>query len=85
MLIGLVLALVYVFIFRRRFSGSFWGAAIVGVAGAFLGGIIDFFFDDLIASLSSINGILNIFPPLIAAAILLSVFATLSERADPYD
>jgi len=83
--LGALMALLYVYGFRRRFSGSFWGAAMVAVIGAFLGGLVDFIFADLISTLSSINGVLNIFPPIITAAILLSVFARLSERDDEYD
>lgn len=83
--IGAVLALVYVYVFRRGFSGSFWAATLVAVAGAFLGGLVDFLFADIIETLSSVNGVLNLFPPIITAAILLSIFAHLSERKDEYD
>lgn len=83
--IGAVLALVYVYVFRRRFSGSFWAATLVAVAGAYLGGLVDFLFADIIEALSSVNGVLNLFPPIITAAILLSIFAHLSERKDEYD
>ncbi len=83
--VGALMALIYVYVFRRHFSGSFWGATLVAVIGAFLGGLVDFLFADLISTLSSINGVLNIFPPIITAAILLSVFAGLSERNDEYD
>lgn len=79
------MALIYVYVFRRSFSGNFWGATFVAVAGAFLGGLVDFLFADLISRLSSINGVLNVFPPIITAAILLSLFAGLSERKDEYD
>lgn len=79
------MALIYAYVFQRQFSGNFWGAAIVGILGAFLGGTIDFLLDDLIRWLSSINGVLNIFPPIIAAALILSFFASLSERKDDYD
>ena len=81
---GLVVALVFVYIFRRRFSGHFWGAAIVAVVGSFIGGLVEFFFDDVIRVLTAINGVFNIFPPLIAAALLLTVFSYLSERKDGY-
>ncbi len=83
--IGTLLALLYVYVFRRRFSGQFWGAALVAIAGAFLGGLVDFLFRDIIERLSAINGVLNIFPPIIAASIVLSIFAALSERKDEYD
>lgn len=83
--IGATMAFLYVYVFKRRFSGSFVGAAIVAVLGAFAGGLVDFVFSDLIERLSQINGVLNIFPPIITAAIVLSVFAALSERKDEYD
>ena len=83
--IGLLLALVYVYVFRRNFAGRFWGAAVVAVSGAFLGGLIDFLFHDLIERLQSVNGVLNIFPPVITATVVLSLFAALSERGDEYD
>ncbi len=84
-LIGFALALLYVFIFRRTFFGSFWGAALVAVVGAFAGGVFDFAFRDVIERLSSINGIINVFPPTIAAGLLLSLFARFSESKDTYD
>ncbi len=84
-LIGFALAAFYVFVLHRRFTGDYWGASLIATGAAFLGGLIDFFLADIIAALRSINGVLNIFPPLIAAAIALSVFAFLSEKKDPYD
>jgi membrane protein YqaA with SNARE-associated domain len=81
---GLFVALLFVFVFRRQFSGHFWGAAVVAVVGSFIGGLVDFFFDDLIRMLTAINGVFNIFPPLIAASLLLTVFSYLSERKDEY-
>lgn len=83
--IGAVIALIYVYVLRRRFSGRFWAATLVAVAGAFLGGLVDFLFADVIEELSALNGVLNVFPPIITAAILLSIFAHLSERKDEYD
>lgn len=85
MVIGLTLALVYTLILRRRFSGDFWGAAVVAIIGTFLGGLVDYFFGDTIQQLTSINGVLNIFPPLIAGALLLNIFARMSEHKDTWD
>lgn len=84
-LIGFTLAVFYVFVFRRRFFGNIWGAAVVAIVGAFLGGVIDFLFHDIIELLSSLNGVINIFPPLISAAVVLSIFASISESRDLYD
>jgi lipoprotein signal peptidase len=83
--VGLVMAVLYVYVFRRRFTGHFWAAALVAICGAFIGGLIDFLFADIIEQLTSIVGVLNLFPPLIAAAVVLSTFASLSERKDEYD
>jgi lipoprotein signal peptidase len=81
---GLVVALLFVYLFHRRFTGRFWTAAIVATAGAFFGGLVDFLFRDVIEALTSINGVFNVFPPLIAASILLMIFASLSEKKDEY-
>lgn len=81
----MVVAILFVYVFRRRFSGHFWAAAIVAIIGAFFGGVIDFLFSDIIEALTSINGVFNIFPPLITASILLFVFSDLSERKDEYE
>jgi membrane protein YqaA with SNARE-associated domain len=83
--IAFALAILFFYGFRRRFAGNFWGAVSVAIIGAFLGGLVDYLFSDIIQELRSINGILNIFPPIIAATLVLSVFATLSERKDTYD
>ncbi len=83
--IAFALAILFVYGFRRSFTGNFWGAVTVAIVGAFLGGLVDYFFADIIEQLRTINGVLNIFPPIIAATIVLSIFASLSERKDTYD
>ncbi|SIP99919.1 hypothetical protein SAMN05920897_102152 [Alkalispirochaeta americana] len=83
--IALAIAMVYVYGFKRRFAGNFWGALVVAIIGTFAGGLVDYLFSDIIRHLSSVNGILNIFPPIIAATMVLSLFAFLSERKDHYD
>ncbi len=81
---GFFVAILFVFIFRRHFIGHFWAAALVAVIGAFFGGVVEFLLADLIRILSSINGVFNIFPPIITASIFLIVFAHLSEQKDDY-
>ncbi len=77
--IGFGVSILYVYIFRRRFLGRFWGALIVGLVGSFLGGVIDFLFNDIIEALANFNNAVNIFPALITAVVLVSVFARISE------
>lgn len=85
LVIGIVLAVIYSVVLRRHFAGRIWGAALVAVVGAFLGGIVDLLFSDLIEQLSAIRGVLNIFPPIITSVIALNLFASLSEHRDSYD
>ena len=83
--IGLVLAAIYRFVLRRRFIGDFPLAVVVAIVASFAGGLLEFLLKDVIEALSSINGMLNIFPPLAIAAMALSAFAAASERKGPYD
>lgn len=75
-------ALLFVFLFRRRILGRFWGALAVALIGAFLGGVVDYLFNDIIELLRNLNGAVNVFPPLIAAVLLLTIYAHFSERSD---
>ena len=79
-LIGFALALYYVFILRKKLLGRFWGALLVSVVGAFLGGIIEYFFSDIIAKLSNIMNAVNIFPPIITALLLLWIFSKVNRE-----
>ena len=78
-LIGFALALYYVFILRKKLLGRFWGALLVSVIGAFLGGIVEYFFSDIISKLSNLMNAVNIFPPIIASLLLLWVFSKVSQ------
>lgn len=77
--IALIVAVIFHFVFKRDFIGSFWGGLAVALVGSALGGIIDWLLKDVILFLSNLNGAINIFPPLITAIILAWTFATLSE------
>ena len=79
-LIGFALALYFVFVLRKKMLGKFWGALVVSVVGAFLGGIVEFFFSDIIATLSNLLNSVNIFPPIIAALLLLWIFSKVNEK-----
>jgi hypothetical protein len=80
--IAFAVALLFVFLFRKRILGHFWGALIVALLGAFLGGVVDYLFHDVIEALRNLNDAVNVFPPMIAAFILLRLYAYFSERSD---
>jgi hypothetical protein len=79
-LIGFALALYYVFVLRKPLLGKFWGALVVSVVGAFLGGIVEYFFSDIIAKLSNILNAVNIFPPIVASLLLLWIFSKVNGK-----
>jgi len=79
-LIGFAVALYFIFILKKRILGKFWGALLVAVIGSFLGGLIEYFFSDIISKLSNILNVINIFPPIIAALFLLWLFSKVSKN-----
>ncbi len=76
--IGFAITLWFYYVLRRPFLGRFWGALVLGLIGAFLGGVVDFYFDDLIHRLANLNNV-NIFPPLITSFILMWVFSAVTD------
>ncbi len=79
-LIGFSLALYFVFILKKPLLGNFWGALVVSVVGAFLGGIVEFFFSDIIAKMSNLLNAVNIFPPIITSLLLLWIFSKVNGK-----
>ena len=80
--IGFGAALLFYFGLKKRYLGNFWGALIVGLIGAFAGGVFASVFDDLIHRLSNINDSVNIFPPLIAATLFLVFFGSIGSSGN---
>jgi uncharacterized membrane protein YeaQ/YmgE (transglycosylase-associated protein family) len=78
--IGFGMALVTYFLFRKDVIGHFIGALIVGLIGSFLGGALEYFFEDIIKYLTNLNNSVNIFPPLIVSGILMWIFVKASGR-----
>jgi uncharacterized membrane protein YeaQ/YmgE (transglycosylase-associated protein family) len=79
LVIGFGVTLLYYYGFRKRFLGNFWGALIVALVGSFLGGAINFFFEDIIYALANLNDSVNIFPPLITSFIVIWIYARISD------
>ncbi|MBN1647544.1 MAG: hypothetical protein JW874_05885 [Spirochaetales bacterium] len=80
--IGILVAFVAVFLFRKKIIGNFWGALIVAIMGSFLGGLLEIFLKDVIAFLTNLNGAVNVFPPLITATVLIMILSRVSDKRD---
>ena len=75
LVIGFGVALFFYFVLRKPVIGKFWGALAIGVVGAFLGGVIDYFFADLIDSLSNVAQAVNVFPAILLSFLILWIFS----------
>lgn len=80
LIIGFAVALFFYFILKKPIFGKFWGTLVISLVGAFLGGIIEHFFSDLIAKLANLNNSVNIFPPLITAFVVIWLFSLVSDK-----
>ena len=76
--IGLAAAIFCHFVLRRRVLGEFWGALIVGLIGAVLGGLLDQVFARLIERLAHFNTV-NLFAAGFCALALIWVLSRLNE------
>lgn len=77
--VGLAAALLFVYVLRVRFVGSFGVGLILGLVGAFGGGVLSIVLDDLVEKLRDMNGV-NVFPPVFGAFLLLALFGHISNR-----
>lgn len=84
LVIGFGITLLFYFGFKKRFLGNFSGALVVALIGSFLGGVIDFFFADLIHTLANLNDSVNIFPPLLMSLFVIWLFSRISSHRDHY-
>ena len=80
--VGFAIALFFYFVLRKDFLGNFWGALLIGLIGAFAGGIVDFLFSDIIERLANLNNSVNIFPPIVTAFILVWLFSLITDSRD---
>ncbi len=79
-IVGFSVALFFNFILKKPILGRFWGTLIVALVGSFLGGIIEFFFADIIEYLTNINNSVNIFPPILSSFIIIWLFSLVSSN-----
>lgn len=76
--IGLAAAIFCHFVLRRRVPGEFWGALIVGLIGAVLGGLLDQALAGLIARLAHFNTV-NVFAAAFCAFLLIWLLSRLND------
>ena len=82
LVVGFGVALFFYFVLRKHFLGNFWGALLIGLIGAFAGGLVDYLFADIIAVLANLNNSVNIFPPIITAFILVWLFSLITDSRE---
>ncbi len=80
LIIGFAVALLSYYVFKKDVPGKFIGALIIALIGSYLGGILQYFFKNIIDYLTHINNAVNIFPPLITSIILVWIFAGISRK-----
>jgi uncharacterized membrane protein YeaQ/YmgE (transglycosylase-associated protein family) len=82
LIIGFAVSLFFYFILRKPVFGRFWGTLIIALVGAFLGGMIEYFFADFLERLANLNNSVNIFPPIITSFILIWLFSLVSDKKE---
>jgi len=78
-IIGFAAALIFYLFFKKDVIGKFLGALIVGLAGSFLGAVLEYLLYDVIEYLRNINNSVNIFPPLVTSFVLLWLFSRVNK------
>jgi uncharacterized membrane protein YeaQ/YmgE (transglycosylase-associated protein family) len=81
-LIGFFSAILFYYIFRKRFLGNFWAALAVGVIGSVAGGFADHMFGSVFKYLSNLFNSMNLFPPLFISLFLVWLYHKLSTLRD---
>ena len=76
--VGLAAAIFCHFVLRRRVLGDFWGALIVGLIGAVLGGMLDQVLVHVIERLAHVNSV-NLFAAGFCAIALIWALSRLND------
>ena len=79
LVVGFAVALFFYFVLKKSVIGRFWGALIIAIVGSFLGGAVDYFFSDIIGTLSNLAEAVNIFPALLISFLILWLFSQFSR------
>jgi uncharacterized membrane protein YeaQ/YmgE (transglycosylase-associated protein family) len=76
---GLIPPLVAHYLIRVRFIGGIWAAMLVGVIGAFAGGLLDVFVLGMLPDIIPIGRMVDGGPPLVLAILFVLLFALVSR------
>ena len=79
-IIGFGTALILYYVYNKAFIGNFLGVLIVSIIGSFLGAIIEYYFGNIIEALTKVNGVVNIFPPLMVSIAVIYIYHKVSEK-----
>jgi hypothetical protein len=67
------------YVLRTRFLGGAWAAIAVGVIAAFLGGLADSLFLDLLGDMLVIGRAVDVVPPLVASTVFTVAYGLISR------
>lgn len=81
-IIGFACTLVLYYSYKKDFVGNFWMVLVLGIIGSFLGAVINYLFGEIIIALTKVSGHINIFPALMTACIVISIYHKVSSRRD---
>ena len=76
---GLLPPTIAVYLFRTQFLGGPWAALAIGVIGAFVGGLADTLFLDVIGDVLIIGGAVDVVPPLVVSILFTVIYALISR------
>ena len=77
--IGFGSAVFFYFILKKPVLGKFWGALLVGLIGSFLGGVLEYFLDDVFRYLSDFNSV-NVFAAFGSSLMFIWVLTKVSDH-----
>ena len=76
--IGLAVAVFCRFVARWSIVGEFWGALIVGLLGAVIGGLVDQWLEPILRNLSNFNSV-NVFAAVFGSVLLIWIVSKIGD------
>jgi uncharacterized membrane protein YeaQ/YmgE (transglycosylase-associated protein family) len=76
---GMLPPLFAIYVLRTKFVGGVWVATIVGLVGAFAGGLIDTMFLTALPDLILVGAVVDAGPPLLVSLVFTVLFGIVSR------